>query len=45
MGASRTGLGLAAMLVATAAALTGTVRAQEGKADTEGRKRQVVELL
>ncbi len=45
MGASRIGLGLAAMLVATAAALTGTVQAQEGKADTEGRKRQVVELL
>ena len=45
MGASRIGLGLAAMLVATAAALTGTGRAQEGKADAEGRKRQVVELL
>ena len=44
MGANRIGLGLAAMFVATAA-LTDTVRAQEGKADAEGRKRQVVELL
>ncbi len=33
MGANRIGLGLAAMLVATAAALTGTVRAQEGNVE------------
>ena len=45
MEASRIGLGLAAMLVATSATFTGTVRAQEGKADAEGRKRQVVELF
>jgi predicted SnoaL-like aldol condensation-catalyzing enzyme len=33
------------MVFAAAASLTGTVRAREGKADGEGRKRQVVELL
>lgn len=36
MGASRIGWGLAVMVVAMSAAFTGTVQAQEGKADAEG---------
>jgi predicted SnoaL-like aldol condensation-catalyzing enzyme len=42
---SRIGWGLAATVLAAAASFAPMARAQEGKSDAEGRKRQVVELL
>jgi hypothetical protein len=42
---SRTGWGLVATVLAAAASFAPMARAQEGKSDAEGCKRQVVELL
>ena len=45
MRATRIGLGLAATVLAMAASFTSMAHAQEGKADAEGSKRKVTELL
>ncbi len=45
MSESRIGWGLVATVLAAAASFASMARAQEGKSDAEGRKRQVVELL
>ncbi len=45
MGKSRIGWGLVATVFAARASFAPMARAQQGKSDAEGRKRQVVELL
>ncbi len=45
MRASRIGLGLAVTVLAVAASFTSMAHSQDDKADAEGRKGQVTELL